>query len=67
MPKLKTRKGVKKRFKITGTGKVLRSKANRRHLLTDRSRSKKRHSKGFQLIDPTDAARVIKNLPYGGR
>lgn len=64
MPKLKTRKAVKKRFKITATGKVLRPRTKRRHLLTDRPKGLKRRFKRYTLIDTTDADRVKKTLPY---
>lgn len=59
--KLKTNKAVKKRFKITGTGKVMRYKANRRHLLTDKSSNDKRASRGSVQIHPSDLKR-LKNL-----
>ncbi len=65
MPKLKTRKSVRKRFKISATGKVMRPRAKRRHLLTDRPKGKKRGFRKYRLIDRTDANRVKKLLPYG--
>ncbi|PCI92896.1 50S ribosomal protein L35 [Candidatus Aerophobetes bacterium] len=42
MPKMKTHKAIKARFKVTGTGKLLRFKQGRRHLLTKKSSNKKR-------------------------
>lgn len=42
MPKLKTHKGLSKRVKVTGTGKLMRRKAGKRHLLTSKSRSHKK-------------------------
>jgi len=60
----KTKKAVAKRFKITGTGKVLRAQASRRHLLSSKSAKKKRHLAKAALVDPTDVARIIKNLPF---
>jgi len=64
MPKLKTRRGAAKRFKVTGTGKFMRSKANLRHKLTHKS-SKRKRSLGHQVVvDPTDVARIKKSLPY---
>ena len=60
----KTRKSVAKRFKITATGKVLRSRAGRRHLLSTKN-SKRRRSLGRSVVvDPTDAYRVTQNLPF---
>lgn len=45
MPKAKTKKAIKKRFKVTGTGKMLRSKQGRRHILTKKTSKRKRHLK----------------------
>ncbi|MBI1842548.1 MAG: 50S ribosomal protein L35 [Verrucomicrobia bacterium] len=60
----KTRKAVAKRFKITGTGKVMRSRAGRRHLLAGKS-SKRRRSLGkSKEVDSTDTYRVTQNLPF---
>jgi len=42
MPKMKTNKSVKKRFRVTGTGKIKRNKCNRRHLLSGRTTKRKR-------------------------
>ncbi|HEX4085439.1 MAG TPA: 50S ribosomal protein L35 [Chthoniobacteraceae bacterium] len=60
----KTRKAVAKRFKITGTGKVLRARASRRHLLASKSAKRKRHLAKSALVHDTDTARIIKNLPF---
>jgi large subunit ribosomal protein L35 len=60
----KTKKAVAKRFKITGTGKILRSKAAKRHLLASKSAKRKRHLAKAGLVDKTDMARIIKNLPF---
>ncbi len=60
----KTRKAVAKRFKITGTGKVLRSHANRRHLLSSKNAKRKRQSAKLALVDKTDEQRVKANLPF---
>jgi large subunit ribosomal protein L35 len=60
----KTKKAVAKRFKITGTGKILRSHASKRHLLAAKSAKRKRHLAKSALVDKTDAARIIKNLPF---
>ena len=45
MPKVKTKKAIKKRFKVTGTGKVMRCKQGRRHILTKKTSKRKRHLK----------------------
>jgi large subunit ribosomal protein L35 len=60
----KTKKAVAKRFKITGTGKILRAQASRRHLLSSKSSKRKRHMAKSALVDDTDKARIIKNLPF---
>lgn len=65
MPKLKTNKGVKKRFKITKTGKVKRSKANKRHILTKKTRKRKRDLGKQTTVDKTFENKVKSLLPYG--
>jgi large subunit ribosomal protein L35 len=60
----KTKKAVAKRFKITGTGKVLRSHAGRRHLLQSKSAKRKRHLAKAEVLDSTDVARITENLPF---
>ena len=60
----KTRKSVAKRFKITGTGKVLRSHAKRRHLLSTKSAKSKRQLAKSALVDKTDVQRIKANLPF---
>jgi large subunit ribosomal protein L35 len=61
----KTRKAVSKRFKITGTGKVLRQHASRRHLLSSKNAKKKRQLAKCAVVDRTDVARIKANLPFG--
>ena len=60
----KTKKAVAKRFKITGTGKVLRAQASRRHLLSSKSAKTKRHLAKAALVHHTDIARITANLPF---
>ena len=60
----KTKKAVAKRFKVTGTGKVLRAQASRRHLMSSKNAKKKRHLAKAALVDKTDTARIIENLPF---
>jgi large subunit ribosomal protein L35 len=66
MPKMKTKSASKKRFKITGTGKIKFQHAGTRHIATGKRRKNKRQLKGTRVIDKTDAERVINCLPYGG-
>jgi large subunit ribosomal protein L35 len=61
----KTRKAVAKRFKITGTGKVLRSQASRRHLMSAKNAKKKRQLAKMTSVHKTDVARIKANLPFG--
>lgn len=51
MPKMKTRKAVKARFKVTGTGKLKRNRPGRRHILTKKSANRKRHLAKSRLVD----------------
>lgn len=60
----KTRKSVAKRFKVTGTGKVVRNHASRRHLMASKSANKKRHMAKSVLVHETDVDRVKANLPF---
>lgn len=64
MPKLKTHKGAAKRFKKTGTGKVVRNKAFARHLLTSKSRSRKRELHKSVVADKADQAKLREMIPY---
>ncbi len=66
MPKLKTKSGAKKRFKITGTGKVLYAQRGKRHGMIKRTNKQIRNLRGTTILDPSDAKIVINHfLPYG--
>jgi large subunit ribosomal protein L35 len=60
----KTRKAVAKRFKITGTGKVLRRGAGKRHLLQGKSSKRRRTLRKAALVSATDTYRIKQNLPF---
>jgi large subunit ribosomal protein L35 len=64
MPKLKTHKGASKRFKKTGTGKVVRHHAFARHILTSKARSRKRKLAHGVVADPTNVPAILAMLPY---
>jgi large subunit ribosomal protein L35 len=64
MPKLKTHRGAKKRFKVTGRKKVLHSKAYKSHLLTKKSAKRKRGLRRKTIISSPDKKRIEKMLPY---
>ena len=65
MPKLKTHSGVKKRFQRTCTGKIVRKKAGRRHLLTSKASNRKRRLSGNVLVDRSMSMPVNRLMPYG--
>ncbi len=65
MPKAKTRKAVRKRFTVTKNGKVKRHCSKMRHLLTCKSRKKKRALRQGKTASPTDAKLIKSMLPYG--
>jgi large subunit ribosomal protein L35 len=62
MPKAKTHSGASKRFRLTGTGKVMRQKANRRHLLEHKSSTRTRRLEGRTTVSTQDAKRIKKML-----
>jgi len=64
MPKLKTHKGASKRFKKTGTGKIKRHHAMARHILTSKSRSRKRRLGQSDIADPANSPEINRMLPY---
>ena len=61
----KTRKSVSKRFKITGSGKVLRRRQGKLHLLQGKSAKRKMRLRQSALVHPTDASAVKQNMPWG--
>jgi large subunit ribosomal protein L35 len=62
MGKQKTHSGAKKRFKVTGSGKVMREQANRRHLLEVKSSKRTRKLASDQPVAPADVKRVKRLL-----
>ena len=65
MPKMKTKSSVKKRFKITATGKVKAGPGNKRHNLSARSQKAIRSNRRMQVLSPMDARTVRGWAPYG--
>jgi large subunit ribosomal protein L35 len=65
MPKMKTRKSAKKRYALTATGKVKFKKLGLRHILTKKSRNRKRNLGNPGILDACEARRVRTLLPYG--
>lgn len=64
MPKMKTSRAAAKRFKLTGTGKLKRNKAYRRHILTKKTRKTKRNLRKPAMTDKTNVKNMKKILPY---
>ena len=65
MPKMKTKSGVKKRFRLTGTGKVIATQANKRHGMIKRTNKQIRQQRGTTIMHPSDAKIVKGWMPYG--
>ena len=65
MPKLKSKSGARKRFRVTGTGKVVMNFAKKRHMLRRKTQKMKRTARGTQIMAACDAKIVKRNyLPY---
>ncbi|HEY4663184.1 MAG TPA: 50S ribosomal protein L35 [Candidatus Humimicrobiaceae bacterium] len=62
MPKIKTHKGAAKRFKITGSGKILRVKACKGHILTKKNAERKRRLSKMQEVSASDSKKVRRLL-----
>ncbi len=62
MPKMKSHSGASKRFRITGTGKIMRRRANRNHLLEHKSSTRTRRLFDEVQMDPADVKRIKKLL-----
>lgn len=64
MPKLKTHRGAAKRFRLTAGGKAKRSQAFKRHILTKKTRKRKRHLDQEVAVAAADLPKIRKMLPY---
>ena len=62
--KVKSHSGASKRFHKTGTGKFMRKKAGKRHILTSKNRERKQRLSGSVVVDETRAAALPRLLPY---
>jgi len=65
MPKMKTNKAAAKRFKVTGKGRVRRSKAGGNHCMQEKSRKRLRRVRNNDMVDSTMEKHVKRLLPYG--
>lgn len=66
MPKMKTNSSAKKRFKLTGSGKIKRKHAYHSHILTKKSKKRKRNLVKTAIVNSSDTSRVKKMLCIGG-
>lgn len=64
MPKMKTRKGVAKRFKVTKRKKILRRKGGKGHLLSHKTKKRKRSLRRAALVSKSERKKILKLLPY---
>ncbi len=64
MPKMKTKRGAKKRFKVAASGHIKRGSAFMRHILTKKSTKRKRHLRGGSAVHESDKRSVRAMLPY---
>ena len=62
--KLKTKRAAAKRFKVTGTGKLVRNKAYKSHILTKKTTKRKRGLRKHTVLDQTNVKTMKKILPY---
>ena len=62
MPKMKSHKGAKKRFSVTGSGKIRRLKANKSHILTKKDAKRKRRVRRATIVSTNGETRVLKRL-----
>ena len=65
MPKMKTKSGVKKRFKLTATGKVRAAQAGKRHGMIKRTTKFILKARGTTILNESDARIIRKYMPYG--
>jgi len=64
MPKMKTKSGAKKRFKVAASGRIKRGAAFRRHILTKKTTKRKRQLRGVNSVHGSDTHSVRTMLPY---
>ncbi|HEY1960460.1 MAG TPA: 50S ribosomal protein L35 [Polyangiaceae bacterium] len=65
MPKMKTNKSAKKRFRVSGSGRVRRSKAGGNHLMQEKSRKRIRRARNNDMVDKTLEKKIKSLIPYG--
>ena len=66
MPKMKTKSGAKKRLRVRGSGSVKRGQAFKRHILTKKSTTRKRHLRGAANVHETNMGHIAQMMPFAG-
>jgi len=64
MPKMKSKRGAAKRFKVRGSGSIKRAGAYKRHILTKKTTKRKRHMRNATAVDHSNKAQILSVLPY---
>ena len=64
MPKIRSNRAAAKRFKVTGTGKIVRAKANKSHILTKKSRKRKRELRRDTVVNAISTGSLRRMMPY---
>ena len=62
MPKMKTKSGASKRFRVTASGRIKRGKANRSHILTKKTTKRKRHLRSPDGVDAADSPAILRMM-----
>lgn len=64
MPKIKSSRGAMKRFRVTASGKIKRSKGSKGHLLSSKGKKRKRRLRQAGLVSPVETKNIRKLIPY---
>ena len=64
MPKLKTKSSIKKRFKISATGKIIATQANKQHNMRKRSKRQIRKQRGTTILAKVESKKILSIIPY---
>jgi large subunit ribosomal protein L35 len=64
MPKMKSKRGAAKRFRVRGSGSIKRAGAYKRHILTKKSTKRKRNMRRENTVDQSNKAQILSVLPY---
>ena len=64
MPKIKTNRGAAKRFRVTGSGKIKRSKGYKQHILSSKNKKRKRHLRQAGMVSAVESKNIRRLIPY---